>query len=70
MDSNYASISLSGERPFLCSLCNKGFNVKSNLLRHLRTLHDQIISPSTVADGVKAETQEQEMTEEETQENG
>ncbi|CAH0627273.1 unnamed protein product [Chrysodeixis includens] len=30
-----------GERPFLCGLCNKGFNVKSNLLRHLRTLHEQ-----------------------------
>ncbi|XP_068630489.1 zinc finger and BTB domain-containing protein 42-like isoform X2 [Battus philenor] len=31
-----------GERPFVCGLCNKGFNVKSNLLRHLRTLHDQL----------------------------
>ncbi|KAI5645172.1 BTB/POZ domain-containing protein [Phthorimaea operculella] len=37
-----------GERPFVCGLCNKGFNVKSNLLRHLRTLHDQIISPANV----------------------
>ncbi|XP_049865723.1 ras-responsive element-binding protein 1 isoform X2 [Pectinophora gossypiella] len=37
-----------GERPFVCGLCNKGFNVKSNLLRHLRTLHDQIISPARV----------------------
>ncbi|KOB67859.1 Uncharacterized protein OBRU01_19209, partial [Operophtera brumata] len=34
------------ERPFICGMCNKGFNVKSNLLRHLRTLHDQIISPA------------------------
>ncbi|XP_030036730.2 zinc finger protein 629 isoform X2 [Manduca sexta] len=37
-----------GERPFVCGLCNKGFNVKSNLLRHLRTLHDHIISPAQV----------------------
>ncbi|CAB3243692.1 unnamed protein product [Arctia plantaginis] len=37
-----------GERPFVCGLCNKSFNVKSNLLRHLRTLHDQIISPAQV----------------------
>ncbi|XP_022125767.2 zinc finger and BTB domain-containing protein 17 isoform X6 [Pieris rapae] len=35
-----------GERPFVCGLCNKGFNVKSNLLRHLRTLHDQVVSPT------------------------
>lgn len=37
-----------GERPFVCGLCNKSFNVKSNLLRHLRTLHDQLISPTQV----------------------
>ncbi|XP_077293903.1 uncharacterized protein LOC143916593 [Arctopsyche grandis] len=37
-----------GERPFICGLCNKGFNVKSNLLRHLRTLHDTIIGPGNV----------------------
>lgn len=39
---------VSGERPFVCGLCNKGFNVKSNLLRHLRTLHDQLISAASV----------------------
>ncbi|XP_048484855.1 zinc finger and BTB domain-containing protein 42 isoform X1 [Plutella xylostella] len=39
-----------GERPFVCGLCNKGFNVKSNLLRHLRTLHDQMISPTQLDD--------------------
>ncbi|CAH0727967.1 unnamed protein product, partial [Brenthis ino] len=39
-----------GERPFVCGLCNKGFNVKSNLLRHLRTLHDQVISPARLDD--------------------
>lgn len=35
-----------GERPFNCSIgnCNKGFNVKSNLLRHMRTLHNQLSS--------------------------
>ncbi|XP_036139938.1 zinc finger protein 37 homolog isoform X2 [Monomorium pharaonis] len=35
-----------GEKPFLCSYCKKGFNVKSNLLRHLRTLHDKYVHPS------------------------
>lgn len=34
----------------MCGLCNKGFNVKSNLLRHLRTLHDQMISPTQLED--------------------
>lgn len=43
-----------GERPFLCTLCNKGFNVKSNLLRHLRTLHDKIINSTDVADRPEA----------------
>lgn len=37
-----------GEKPYVCAVCTKGFNVKSNLLRHLRTLHDHIVSPSTV----------------------
>ncbi|PSN38109.1 hypothetical protein C0J52_00841 [Blattella germanica] len=37
-----------GEKPYVCAVCGKGFNVKSNLLRHLRTLHDRIVSPSTV----------------------
>lgn len=40
-----------GERPFYCSLCNKGFNVKSNLLRHMRTLHNQLLNPSNYSDG-------------------
>ncbi|XP_014210117.1 protein tramtrack, beta isoform [Copidosoma floridanum] len=35
-----------GERPFTCTYCKKGFNVKSNLLRHLRTLHDKFVHPS------------------------
>lgn len=39
----------------MCGLCNKGFNVKSNLLRHLRTLHDQLISPSGVEDAEEEE---------------
>ncbi|XP_039748883.1 zinc finger protein 275 isoform X2 [Pararge aegeria] len=43
-----------GERPFVCGLCNKGFNVKSNLLRHLRTLHDQEISPARPDDDDEA----------------
>ena len=37
-----------GEKPYVCAVCSKGFNVKSNLLRHLRTLHDRIVSPSMV----------------------
>ena len=37
-----------GEKPYVCAVCGKVFNVKSNLLRHLRTLHDRIVSPSTV----------------------
>lgn len=37
-----------GERPYVCVMCSKGFNVKSNLLRHMRTLHNQIISPGMV----------------------
>ncbi|KAE8737016.1 hypothetical protein FOCC_FOCC017526 [Frankliniella occidentalis] len=28
-----------GERPFVCHLCGYGFSVKSNLVRHVRTLH-------------------------------
>lgn len=39
-----------GERPYSCEFCSKGFNVKSNLLRHLRTLHDRIVNPTEVAD--------------------
>lgn len=35
-----------GETPFRCDLCEKGFNVKSNLMRHLRTLHNRIMTPS------------------------
>lgn len=35
-----------GEKPYVCPCCRKGFNVKSNLLRHLRTLHDRVVSPS------------------------
>ncbi|XP_044746139.1 zinc finger and BTB domain-containing protein 24 [Coccinella septempunctata] len=40
-----------GEKPYACEYCMKGFNVKSNLLRHLRTLHDKIMQPTEV-DGV------------------
>jgi uncharacterized Zn-finger protein len=45
-----------GEKPYMCELCYKGFNVKSNLLRHLRTVHDKIINPTEVDDGVREET--------------
>ncbi|KAK9511342.1 hypothetical protein O3M35_000010 [Rhynocoris fuscipes] len=34
-----------GEKPYVCCVCEKGFNVKSNLLRHLRTLHDHLMHP-------------------------
>ncbi|KAF5306547.1 hypothetical protein FQA39_LY08869 [Lamprigera yunnana] len=37
-----------GEKPYMCEHCHKGFNVKSNLLRHLRTLHDRIINSTDV----------------------
>lgn len=37
-----------GEKPYMCEHCQKGFNVKSNLLRHLRTLHDKIINSTDV----------------------
>ncbi|XP_026729670.1 zinc finger and BTB domain-containing protein 17-like isoform X2 [Trichoplusia ni] len=43
-----------GERPFLCGLCNKGFNVKSNLLRHLRTQHEQeVLGPGAGQAGAR-----------------
>ncbi|XP_063905125.1 zinc finger protein Xfin [Zophobas morio] len=45
-----------GEKPYMCELCYKGFNVKSNLLRHLRTVHDKIINPTEVEDGSKEDT--------------
>lgn len=37
-----------GEKPYMCEYCYKGFNVKSNLLRHLRTLHDRIINSTEI----------------------
>lgn len=40
-----------GEKPYACEYCMKGFNVKSNLLRHLRTLHDKIMQPTEVDGG-------------------
>ncbi|XP_022913947.1 zinc finger and BTB domain-containing protein 18.3 [Onthophagus taurus] len=41
-----------GERPYMCEYCCKGFNVKSNLLRHLRTLHDRIVNSNDVETNV------------------
>ncbi|XP_073981548.1 uncharacterized protein isoform X2 [Rhodnius prolixus] len=38
-----------GEKPYICCVCEKGFNVKSNLLRHLRTLHDHLMNPGSQA---------------------
>ncbi|XP_014251194.1 zinc finger protein Xfin [Cimex lectularius] len=38
-----------GERPYTCYVCAKGFNVKSNLLRHLRTLHDHLMHPGNAS---------------------
>lgn len=45
-----------GEKPYMCELCYKGFNVKSNLLRHLRTVHDKIINPTEIEDGIKEDS--------------
>lgn len=42
---------IQGDQPFSCRICEKNFNVKSNLLRHMRTLHNQILNPSNVTDG-------------------
>ncbi|CAI6348166.1 unnamed protein product [Macrosiphum euphorbiae] len=44
-----------GERPYQCGVCNKGFNVKSNLLRHMRTLHDTVISPNAMVEYCNAQ---------------
>ncbi|KAJ8917847.1 hypothetical protein NQ315_010760, partial [Exocentrus adspersus] len=37
-----------GERPYACEFCNKNFNVKSNLLRHLRTVHNKIVNSTEI----------------------
>ncbi|KAL3286568.1 hypothetical protein HHI36_001069 [Cryptolaemus montrouzieri] len=52
-----------GEKPYACEYCMKGFNVKSNLLRHLRTLHDKIMHPTEVDGvGVKEEKDDEDKT--------
>ncbi|GJQ76739.1 hypothetical protein Trydic_g15582 [Trypoxylus dichotomus] len=47
-----------GEKPYMCEFCYKGFNVKSNLLRHLRTLHDKLISSTEIESKEIATTSE------------
>uniref|UniRef100_A0A1B6K961 BTB domain-containing protein n=1 Tax=Graphocephala atropunctata TaxID=36148 RepID=A0A1B6K961_9HEMI len=33
-----------GECPYLCKVCGRQFNVKSNFVRHMRTLHNEIVN--------------------------
>uniref|UniRef100_A0A182MVU9 BTB domain-containing protein n=1 Tax=Anopheles culicifacies TaxID=139723 RepID=A0A182MVU9_9DIPT len=48
-----------GEKPFYCEICNKGFTVKSNLIRHMRSVHNhtgyQPASPHSDQDSENSE---------------
>uniref|UniRef100_A0A182S5A8 BTB domain-containing protein n=1 Tax=Anopheles funestus TaxID=62324 RepID=A0A182S5A8_ANOFN len=48
-----------GEKPFCCEICNKGFTVKSNLIRHMRSVHNhagyQPASPHSDQDSENSE---------------
>ena len=30
-----------GIKPYICTICNKGFNHNSNMLRHMKTVHNK-----------------------------
>ena len=36
----------SEEKPYMCDICERAFNVVSNLRRHLRTVHKETLAPS------------------------
>lgn len=35
----------SEEKPFSCTVCERAFNVVSNLRRHMRTVHKEVEGP-------------------------
>lgn len=44
-----------GERPFVCQRCGYGFSVKSNLVRHIRTLHSNGLPSGEGSEGGEGE---------------
>ena len=41
----------SEEKPYMCDICERAFNVVSNLRRHLRTVHKETLAPSIELSG-------------------
>lgn len=36
-----------GERPFVCPVCNKGFGHKSNMTKHMWVIHKDVMKANT-----------------------